>query len=82
MSAEATREPCADCAEPIKLEADKCPECGNNPARKVKRSGMVLFGVGLFFIWIPVVGAPLAILGALVLLGAWRKDYSPTEQAY
>ena len=82
MSAEVERAACAQCDEQISIKASECPECGNNPARKIKRSGLVLLGVGLFFIWFPIVGLPLAGIGVLVLLGYWRGDFSPVEDSY
>lgn len=65
--------PCKECRADIEVNAQACPECGYNPGRRGKLSGIGLMIVGLLLsltIIGAIVGIPLLIVGALSVFGS------------
>jgi len=73
---------CQRCGEEIYVDVDQCPECENNPGKVARRSAALLAGVGIFMLWIPVVGVPVLVLGLLSRLGVPYAGFGPTTHEF
>ena len=71
---------CAACDEPISVDANRCPECGNDPAKSARLSFAILIGAGVVLTFIvPLLGIPVILIGIVGRVGMHFADYSPTE---
>ncbi|WMT07811.1 hypothetical protein NP511_02145 [Natrinema thermotolerans] len=72
------RGPCEECAEPISVEASKCPHCDYNPSQQAYAGPLLLImlgGVLTIFVVTAIAGIPMTLLGVGWLVWVW---YSPT----
>lgn len=80
------RGPCAECGEPISVEASECPHCGHHPAHEVYYGPVVTMMVGAVltvFIITAIVGIPLMLAGMAWAIWVWRTaDPHPIGEAH
>lgn len=69
MTEDITTDRCDRCGEQIATDVQKCPKCGNHPAKSAKWSGIAMMVAGLFMVWLPPVALVLLLLGLAITLG-------------
>lgn len=74
---------CKNCGDEIPTDVSACPECGNDPTRVAKGSGVLLVVVGIVILTQnDVLGAVVVLLGVSALLGTRVGEYSPTRHSF
>lgn len=74
---------CERCDEQIPTTAQKCPKCGNHPAKSAKWSGVAIMVAGVILsltVVGAVIGIPLFIVGLAVRYGA--GTLKPTDHDF